>query len=142
MATRYSTSLREQIDTLNRHDARSFANFYSETARVDDPMYEQPLSGRDAIAKDMSDFIQAFPDLSFSVKSVVESGGNTVAFEGVGKGTHRGPIPGPTGEIPATNRPMQFRFAAFQRLNDQGLIEEEHRYYDLAGMMQQLGVTS
>ena len=47
---------------------------------------------------------------------------------------------GPAGEIPATNRPMEVRFAAFLRVTDQGLIAEERRYFDLAGMMQQLGL--
>jgi hypothetical protein len=31
-------------------------------------------------------------------------------------------------------------FAAFIRTNSEGLIVEERRYYDLAGMMMQLGL--
>ena len=94
-----------------------------------------------AIRKDIADFFGAFPDLNFTLRTAVESG-DTVAFEGTGKGTQKGPMAGPAGEIPATNRPMEVRFAAFLRVNDQGLIAEERRYFDMAGMMQQLGIMS
>lgn len=139
MATRYSVE--DQIAALNRHDPQAFAGFYAQDALVYDPQYPEPLRGSDAISKDMSDFLQAFPDFNFSLKSQVGSG-DAIAFEGSGKGTHRGPLAGPAGEIPATSLSINIRFAAFLRLNDQGLIQEESRYYDLAGMMQQLGLMS
>jgi steroid delta-isomerase-like uncharacterized protein len=137
MTTKYS--VKEQIEALNRHDAAAFAGFYTPDALVHDPQHPEPLKGRDAIRKDIADFIGAFPDLNFTLKTVVESG-DTVAFEGAGKGTHKGPMASPAGEIPATNRPMELRFAAFLRVNGQGLIAEERRYFDMAGMMQQLGL--
>ena len=132
-------SLQDQVDALNRHDPDGFAGFYTADAVVEDPQYPEPLKGRAAIRKDISDFVTAFPDLNFTVKSVLQDG-DSVAFEGVGKGTHKGPMAGPAGEIPATYRPMQVRFAAFVRVNDEGLITEERRYFDLAALMQQLGV--
>ena len=139
MATKFS--VKEQVEALNRHDADAFAAFYAPDASIDDPQYPEPLKGHDAIRKDMADFMAAFPDLKFTLKTAVESG-DTVAFDGVGQGTHKGPMAGPTGEIPATGRPVQIRFAAFLRVNDQGLIAEERRYFDMAGMMQQLGLMS
>ena len=137
MATKFS--VKEQVEALNRHDADAFAAFYAPDASIDDPQYPEPLKGRDAIRKDIADFFAAFPDMNFALKSVVESG-DTVAFEGAGKGTHKGPMASPAGEIPATNRTVEIRFAAFLRVTDQGLIAEERRYFDLAGMMQQLGL--
>lgn len=139
MAAKYSVN--HQVEALNRHDAEAFSSFYMPDALVDDPQYPEPLQGRDAIRRDIADFVKAFPDLIFTVTTVVERG-ETVAFEGVGRGTHKGPIAGPSGELPATNRPVKIRFAAFLRLNDQGLIAEERRYFDIAGMMQQLGATA
>src|SRR3989304_9730564 len=135
MATKFS--VKEQVEALNRHDAEAFAAFYTPDALIHDPQYPEPIKGRDAIRKDIADFLAAFPDLNFTLKTAVESG-DTVAFEGAGKGTHKGPMAGPAGEIPATNRPMEIRFAAFLRVPDQGLIAEERRYFDLAGLMQQL----
>jgi steroid delta-isomerase-like uncharacterized protein len=137
MAAKYS--LRDHIDALNRHDADAFAAFYAPDVLADDPQYPEPLRGRDAIRKDIIDFWQAFPDIHFTLKNSLESG-DAVAFEGLASGTHMGSMLGPEGEIPATNRPVRFRFAAFLRLDNQGLIAEERRYFDMAGMMQQLGL--
>jgi steroid delta-isomerase-like uncharacterized protein len=134
-----SYSVKEQVQVLNRHDADAFAGFYTPSALLYDPQYPEPLKGREAIRKDMADFIRAFPDLTFDATTIIEQGA-TVAFEGTGKGTHRGPLTGPAGEIAATNRPVEMKFAAFLRVEN-GLIAEERRYYDLAGLMQQLGVS-
>ena len=136
MANKYS--VKDQVEALNRHDADAFAGFYAPNAVVYDPQHPEPLRG-EAIRKDIADFLAAFPDLKFTLKTAVESG-NTIAFEGTGKGTHKGPMAGPTGEIPPTNQPMEVRFAAFVSVNEQGQIAEERRYFDMAGMMQQLGV--
>jgi steroid delta-isomerase-like uncharacterized protein len=139
MAAKYSVD--RQVEALNRHDAEAFAGFYAPDAVVYDPQYPEPLEGRDAIRKDMADFIRAFPDISFRVTTAVERD-ETVAFDGVGKGTHKGPLAGPSGELAATNRPVEIRFAAFLRVTDQGLIAEERRYVDMGRMMQQLGMVS
>lgn len=138
MASKYSVN--KQVEALNRHDADAFAAFYAPTALVHDPQYAEPLKGRDAIRKDITDFIKALPDINFTTKTVLESG-ETLAFEGVASGTHKGAMAGPAGEIAATNRRAAIRFASFVRVSDQGLIIEESRYYDVAGMMQQLGIS-
>jgi steroid delta-isomerase-like uncharacterized protein len=137
MATTYSIS--DQLDALNRHDPDAFAAFYRDDATLIDPAYPEPIRGRDAIHRDFSDFISAFPDLKFTMETVVESG-NTIAFNGTGKGTHQGPLVMPEGEIPATGKTVEMSFASFVQVDDDGRIIEERRYYDLAGIMQQLGV--
>lgn len=137
MATQYSVE--KQMEAFNRHDPDAFAAFYRPDAVAYDPQYPEPLKGRDAIRKDISGFFAAFPDMSFTLKSVVASG-ERVAFEGAGRGTHKGPLAGPAGMIPATDRTVEIPFAAFVRVDDQGLIAEERRYLDMAGMMQQLGL--
>jgi hypothetical protein len=56
-------------------------------------------------------------------------------------GTHTGPFATPEGEIPAIGRAVEVRGAIFARLNADGKIVEEHRYYDVAGLAAQLGTT-
>jgi hypothetical protein len=46
----------------------------------------------------------------------------------------------PEGEIPPTNRPVEFRLGWFATVDGQGQITEDSRYLDVAGLMQQLGV--
>lgn len=127
------------IKTFNDHDAAGWASHYAENAVVHDPQYPQPLKGREAIRKDLADFLKAFPDLQFKVTNRLVSG-DRAAVEGIGTGTHRGPLEGPGGSIPATNKRAEMPFAVFLRVDGSGLIVEERRYYDLAGLAQQLGV--
>jgi len=131
--------VKRAADAVNRHDANAFAALYAPDAVAYDPMYPQPLRGRDAIRKDIEDFFKAFPDIQFKLSNIIARG-DTIACEAEGTGTHRGPLAGPQGEIPATNRRLEMRAAFFVRINAQDLVAEERRYFDTAGMMQQLGL--
>ena len=131
--------VRDHIKVFNEHSADGWASHYAEDAELYDPQYPEPKRGRAAVHKDISDFFGAFPDIQFTVRSIVASG-DRIAVEGTGAGTHGGPMEGPGGTIPATNKHAEMPFAAFIRTNSAGLIVEERRYYDLAGMMMQLGL--
>ena len=123
--------IEEHVKAFNAHDANAWASHYAENATLYDPQYPEPARGRAAVLKDIEDFFTAFPDIQFNATNVVAHG-DRAAIEGVGSGTHGGPMEGPGGTIPATNKRAEMPFASFIRLNSQG------RYYDLAGMMQQL----
>jgi hypothetical protein len=54
------------------------------------------------------------------------------------KGTNTGPILSRDGpSIPGTNKRVERRSAVFWRLNPDGLIGEEHFYFDTAGLFGQ-----
>lgn len=131
---------KKAVDAINRHDANAFAALYATGAMAHDPQYPEPLKGRDAIRKDIGDFFQAFLDLQARLVRVLASG-DTVASEVELSGTHKGSLAAPTGTIPPTNRRVQLRVAAFDRVEGD-MIMESRRYYDLAGLMQQLGLLS
>jgi steroid delta-isomerase-like uncharacterized protein len=125
---------------VNQHDADSLASLYAPNAVSRDPAYAEPLEGRDAIGKEMGDFLRAFPDLRVELSSVLENA-STYAVEAIFNGTHGGPLRTDSQEIPATGRPIAMRAAGFYRLDGQGRILEETRYYDLNGLLGQLGVS-
>jgi steroid delta-isomerase-like uncharacterized protein len=130
----------KQVKALNDHDPNTWAGFYADNAVVHDPQYPQPLRGRDSVRQDLADFVRAFPDLEFRVINKLVSG-DRAAVEGVGTGTQDGPIQSPTGTIPATHKRVNIPFSAHLRFDASGRITEERRYYDLAGLLQQLGMT-
>lgn len=132
-------TINKAIEAFNRHDADAYAALYATEAIAYDPQYPEPLKGREAIRKDIEDFFQAFPDIQAKVVNVVGRG-DTIAFEVEMSGTHKGPLVSPTGNIPATNRRMEMRGSRFNRVDAQGQITECNRYYDLAGIMMQLGL--
>jgi steroid delta-isomerase-like uncharacterized protein len=129
------------VEAFNKKDAGAFAALYAVDAIVHDPLYPQPLSGRDAIEQDAQEVQRAFPDARFTLTSVVEAG-DTAAVEYNLSGTHRGPLATPDGEIPATGKALSNDGAVFSRFNDRGEVVEERRYYDIAGMLAQLGLSS
>ena len=81
-------------------------------------------------------FRNALPDAHMEIVSVLEAG-DAVAIEARFKGTHRGALATPQGEIPASGNPIDVPFADFFRLGDDKFVE--HRvYWDGAEMMAQL----
>lgn len=143
MADQTSTAppeiVRKGVDALNRHDTEAFASVYSTDAVVYDPQHPEAMRGREAIQKDAREFLQAFPDLEGKVVSAIHEG-DRVAFEVVLQGTHKGELEMPTGSIAPTDRRVEIPMSIFARMNAQKIVEE-HRYYDLAGILQQLGET-
>ncbi|WP_176337087.1 ester cyclase [Kocuria salina] len=132
--------LDEQVAAINAHDVARFVSFYAEDAVVVDPQYPDPLRGRAAIERDITDFLRAFPDLGMEVTSTVVDGPVT-AVEATMTGTHDGPLALPTGDVPATGRRLRFPMAFFDRLDEEGLIVEARRYHDLATQQEQLGLS-
>ena len=93
---------RRVLDALNRHDLDAFVDMYAPDATVRDPQYPEPLRGREAIRRDMDDFLRGLPDIRASITSPVLEKDDTISFEARFSGTQNGPIAGPAGEIPAT----------------------------------------
>jgi steroid delta-isomerase-like uncharacterized protein len=134
-------SYSKAVEAFNTQDARAYATLYAVDAVVHDPLYPQPLRGRDAIQQDAVEVLRALPDARFTLARVVEAG-DTAAVEYNLSGTHLGPLATPDGEIPATGNSLSTDGAVFSRINDRGEVVEERRYYDVAGMLAQLGLSS
>jgi steroid delta-isomerase-like uncharacterized protein len=138
---KYQDTSRKLADTFTKHDLDALAKLYAEDAVAYDPMYPEPLRGRAAIRKDAATFFRGFPDIRFEIISTIEKNEREGADEVRLTGTHTGPLETPTGQdLPPTNRRVELRGAAFARLNERGEIVEEHRYYDVASVLRQLGV--
>ena len=126
---------------ISKHDLDAHGKLYASDAVAYDPMYPQPLRGRDAIRKDTEIFLRAFPDMRFEALTVIEKDDRTGSAEIRLTGTHTGPLQSPTGEeIPPTKKRVEVKGAVFARLNERGEIVEERRYYDVGTMLRQLGL--
>jgi len=81
---------------------------------------------------------RAFPNGKLVLKSAIEAG-NKVAVEGVYTGTHTGPLAGPRGEIPPTQRPLNLDFSDLFETDGERI--PRHRIYnDQVQFMSQLGL--
>ena len=132
-----TSAFTKAVEAVNAHDAKAFAATYAVEAVVQDPLYPQPLRGRDAIEQDMVELLRAFPDASFSVGPLLQQG-DTVAAEFTLRGTHLGPLAAPDGEIAATGNAMHNAGAVFSTFNAAGEVVEERRYYNPADLLGQI----
>jgi steroid delta-isomerase-like uncharacterized protein len=137
--THLTSAFAAAVEAVNAHDAKAFAATYAADAVVHDPLYPQPLKGRDAIEQDMVELLRAFPDARFTIGPLLQDG-ETVAGEYTLRGTHLGPLASPDGEIPATGNSINNSGAVFSRFNADGEVIEERRYYDAAGLIAQIEV--
>lgn len=138
MATQFVDVSRQASEAVNQHDADGFARIYAENTAVYDPQYPEPLRGREAIRNDMEAWLRSFPDAHLEVRSTLRDG-DTYAIESVMTGTHQGPILTPSGDIPPTGKRIEMNFGSFGKLDGENKVVEERRYYDLAGLLAQLG---
>lgn len=132
---------RSAAEALERHDIEALVRLYSENAALHDPLYPEPVRGREGIRKHAEDGIKAFPDLHIRILKAVPTSG-LVAAEWKLTGTNTGALRGPSGETrPATRRRIEVTGASTWRVDDDGFITEEWRYYDVGSLVRQLGIT-
>lgn len=129
------------VDAFNRDDVAGFAAIYAEGATVHDPQYPQPMIGRAAIEQDVADLRRAMPDARFTLRPAFRDG-DTVAFEYGLSGTHLGPLALPDGEVAPTGRKLDMPGAVFARFDADGFVVEERRYWDVAGLLVQVGAAA
>lgn len=130
----------EVLAAFNAHDAAAFAAFYGIEAVAYDYTVPDPIRGREEIRQDAEQFMIAFPDTVLQVEEVLVAG-DKVVTRWVCVGTHTGPLASPAGEVPPTGRRISIPMAVVSRWGEDGLIGEEHRYFDLMSMTRQLGLT-
>ena len=125
---------RQLVEAFNRHDSDDGANRYDEHAVVTDHGSGDWLSGRaDIRARYWQAWLDASSDQRLEDVDVIGAGAWTVA-RGIIHGTHDGPWAG----VEPTHRPFTVDVCDVVRWRD-GLVVEEHLYYDRATILAQLG---
>jgi predicted ester cyclase len=98
------------------------------------------LRGPDAVREYMQPFWQGFSKSRHELNRFVESG-DTVACEGVWKGTNDGPMITPQGELPPTGKSVAMPFVMIVSGDvEAGVAESVHVYFDQLDFLGQLGL--
>jgi predicted ester cyclase len=82
--------------------------------------------------------LEAFPDARGTITNAFSSGDQVVP-EVTWEGTQSGELESPQGPIPASNRRVVVRAIQVPTLDD-GRIKENRHYFDMMGLLQQIGV--
>src|SRR5262245_14276464 len=128
--------------SFNAKDWQKFQGCFAEQATSEQVDMGFPaLSGRSAIIeKGAKPYATAFPDGSGELQLTLANGNSIVAIV-LFKGTNSGPLQGPTGTLPATNKKVGYLIGHVIETTDDGRSALRERiYYDAATMLGQLGV--
>jgi len=104
----------------------------------DEVATNRKISGANQVITAWKGWATALPDSRATFDSV-QVAGNTIVLELTWRGTHRGPLQTPTGQIPATNKPIEIRACQVVEVKD-GKVQLVRHYFDMATMLAQLGV--
>ena len=121
------------VDAWNAHDADAVAAFYASDAISRDVGEARP--DRASIRRGVSDYLAAFPDFHLGIRRVGIDG-DVVCVEWHATGTHSGPFL----NVPPTGHVVQVDGCLVARLGSDGLIVSETLYWDVASLLEQIGL--
>ena len=110
--------------------------FMSEDVRYEDVPTGAVFVGHDGIRHMGAGALLMAGDMTFEIGLRV-AGERSYAFETVCRGTNTGAI----GPLPGTGTPFVFRGISIGEVSPAGLVTSQRDYWDLAGLLGQLGVT-
>jgi steroid delta-isomerase-like uncharacterized protein len=139
MAVEEATRIAEQdIEAFNRGDWDLTRGVYAPDAVFDELATGRRFEGVEEMIAALQGWREAFPDARGTITNAFSSG-NQVVQEVTWEGTQSGELESPQGPIPASNRRVVVRAVQVLTLDD-GRIKENRHYFDMMGLLQQIGV--
>lgn len=129
-------------DAWNSQDWETFKKRHAENVAVYWPGQPEPTRGREAHHQEAVEFFKTFPDnrVENDPYLALFGQGDWTCSVAVFTGTMKGPMKGPDGKlISPTNRSFRAEFCTVAHWVN-GEIVEEKLFYDLVGVMNQLGL--
>ena len=131
---------RGAVEAFNASDWEEYKTAMTSDCVYDEVGTSRILRGVGEVIRCFQEWKQAMPDVRGTVTNAWAMG-NTVVLEITWKGTHTGPLQGPSGMVPATGKQQTTR-AGWVLNFDGGKIKDSRHYFDMFSFMQQLGILS
>ena len=136
MANDFGTKM---VAAWNSGNVDQIVDCYAPSAVMHHPLVPVPLEGREAIRAFEAPMFSAFSELGWKCLKVTGSG-DEVALEFEIRARNTAPMQTPKGPVPATNRKITLRACSVVKLDGDGRIVEERRYFDSGSLFVQLGL--
>jgi steroid delta-isomerase-like uncharacterized protein len=141
MAIRETTYIAQNIHPLwtNREFDRILSEMIAEDVEWTTVPTGETFRGHEGFRQFMEGWSDAFPD-GRAEDTNVYVGEDFAVTEFVGRGTHTGTLRTPSGEIPPTERAVEWPLCEVYQIRD-GKIVRGRTYFDAATLMDELGFT-
>ncbi len=129
-------------DAWNNQDWKTFEKRHSQDTAVYWPGQPEPTRGRGPHEAESVEFFKTFPDNHIDNRpyKIMFGQGDYTCTVARFTGTMKGPMKGPDGRmIPPTNKSFEIEFCTVAHWKN-GEIVEERLFYDLVGLLRQIGV--
>jgi len=133
-----ATIVRSHFDAFNSRDINKGLALVTRDVKWMNIPFNVNFTGHAGYREFHDNWTTAMPDCKVEILNII-GGEEWTAVEFVGRGTHTGPLAGPQGPIPATQKKLELRVCELLRIKD-GQISESHVYFDAATMLRQLGL--
>jgi steroid delta-isomerase-like uncharacterized protein len=131
---------RSFVDAFNDNDWERSAAMLTRDSLYDEVGTQRQLHGSSEIISGLQSWKKAMPDVKGTVTDAFANT-NRAVLEVTWKGTHTGPLTGPSGTVPATGKP-QVTPSAFIFEFEGDKIKESRNYFDMLSFLQQIGAVS
>jgi len=132
------TLVRRIYEAFNDREFDRVNELVTEDVELVNVAFGQTFRGFEGERQFMQNWAVGFPDGRAEVTRVID-GGDSVAVEFTGRGTHTGPLRGPAGEIAATKKRVELRFCDVHEIEG-GKVVRTRSDFDAATMLRQLGL--
>jgi len=122
------------MEAFNAHDAKKGASVYADDATFRMAGAPADAKGRDAIQAGMQRLFDSFSNFKASTQYAFVNNDVVIAVWNM-NGTHSGDFFG----VKATEKPVGWTGASVIWFNQDGMIKEEHVYWDVGTVMAQIG---
>jgi len=123
----------------NSGDIQRIGDRYATAAVMHHPLVPAPLEGRAAIIGFEGGMFSAFSELDWRCLNIVGND-RELALEFQVTARNTAAMQTPKGPVPATNRTITLRGVSLVKLDGDGRILEERRYFDSGSLFVQLGL--
>jgi steroid delta-isomerase-like uncharacterized protein len=130
--------LRDLAEAFNAREFDRAQEFLADDVKFEDLAAGVATESAEGFVQYAQAWAGAFSNMTLELENVV-AGETSAAGEFVGRGTHDGTLPMPTGDVPATGRSIEVPFVWYADIAG-GKITGLRDYYNPMAMMTQLGL--
>ena len=127
------------VTAYNDKDWSKAKDSLAADAVYDEKGTHRRIQGAGQIIEAWQGWAKAFPNSKATFVREFASG-DTAVLELMWRGVHTGPLPTPTGIIPASNKPVEFPACEVVQVEG-GKVKSASHYFDMLTMLTQIGAT-